>query len=334
MEVCGTHTVSIFKSGIKSLLPPELKLVSGPGCPVCVTPDEDIDNILFLSTLPGVTITSFGDMVRVPGKRGSLEKIKSEGGRVRVVYSPLESLHLAKKNPREKVIFFGVGFETTTPLVGWTIFRAKEEGVKNFWVYSSHKLIPPAMEVLAQDKGIKLEGFICPGHVSTIIGSSPYRVIAEKYGLPCVISGFEPKDILESILMLLKQIKEKKSRVEIQYKRVVRPEGNPWAKEVLERVFEVEDAKWRGLGLIPRSGLRIKEEFEEFDAKKKFSFPPSPKEKRKGCLCGEVLKGKIDPPSCPQFGKGCTPERPLGPCMVSFEGTCSAWYKWGDEFKL
>lgn len=330
MEVCGTHTVAIFKHGIKRLLPESLKLLSGPGCPVCVTPTEDVDAAVLLSNEPGVILATFGDMMRVPGSSSSLEQARADGADIRIVYSPLDALEMARQNPSRKVVFFGVGFETTSPNIASTVYSAQKDGVGNFWVYSCHKLIPPAMQVLLEAGEAKINGFICPGHVSTIIGSLPYEFIPRDYGVPCVISGFEPLDILASIYMLVKQIKEKRAGVEIQYRRCVRPEGNQKAVTRLYEVFEVADSQWRGIGMIPNSGLKIREEYSKHDARCEFDVQITNHQSPiTNCICGEILRGVSTPVDCLLFGKGCIPENPVGPCMVSSEGTCGAHYKYG-----
>jgi len=330
MEVCGTHTVAIFKHGIKGLFPTSLKLLSGPGCPVCVTPTEDVDTAIWLSKQKDVIFTTFGDMMRVPGTTGSLENERAEGRDIRVVYSVLDALESAKTNPTKNVVFLGVGFETTSPSIASGIYTANYEGISNFWVYTCHKLIPPAMRALLEAGKIKIDGFICPGHVSTIIGSLPYEFIAKEFGVPCVISGFEPLDILQSIYMLVKQIKEAKAEVEIQYTRCVKPSGNERALSMLYEVFEPTDSNWRGIGRIPGSGLKIRKEYSQFDASLHFEIPEHQiSEEKSGCICGEILRGIAIPLDCPLFGKTCTPEEPVGACMVSSEGTCSAYYKYG-----
>jgi len=331
MEVCGTHTMAIGRFGIRQALPKNIKLISGPGCPVCVTPDSYIDKAIYLSHLKDVIITTFGDMVKVPGTSSSLEKEKSEGRDIRIVYSPLEALAIAEETPHKNNIFLGVGFETTTPAVALAIKKADEEGIKNFYVLSGHKLIPPAMKTLMEDKDVKIDGFICPGHVSVIIGSKPYIAISEKYNVPSVITGFEPYDILEGILILIQKIVRGEYKdVVIQYKRVVRPEGNQKARKVMEDVFEVVDAEWRGIGVIKKSGLKIRKRYEGLDAESHFPVKVKEKRKRCGCICGDILKGKRQPTDCKMFGTICAPESPLGPCMVSSEGTCAAFYRYGE----
>jgi hydrogenase expression/formation protein HypD len=332
MEVCGTHTHSIFRSGIMSLLSDKIEHLSGPGCPVCVTPNNYIDTAIAYSRLPDTIIATFGDMIKVPGSTSSLEKEKASGGKIKIVYSPLESLKIAKNNPDRKVVFLGVGFETTAPLVASTILSAAEEKIDNFFVLPGHKLIPPAMTALLESKEININGFICPGHVSAIIGEKPYRPIVEKYGIPSVIIGFEPLDLLEGIEMLIKQItKNKKPSVENQYKRVVRMEGNKKALSLLDKVFDITDSTWRGLGKLTKSGLSIKSTYSKFDAKKQIKCKIERTKENPVCICGKVLCGTKKPYDCTLFSKICTPENPIGPCMVSSEGTCAAYYKFKKE---
>ena len=328
MEVCGTHTVAIFRYGLRDLLPEGVRLISGPGCPVCVTSQDDIDRIIAISEIKGVIVASFGDMLKVPGTSSSLEKEKAKGRDIRVVYSPRDSLDIARKNENREVVFLGIGFETTAPTIASCILEAKEEGLKNITFLVSHKLIPPAMRALMEMGEVRIDGFICPGHVSAIIGSNPYRDIAEGYNVPCVVSGFEPLDMLQSILMLLMQIENNEHKVEIGYIRAVHSDGNRLAQKVMDNVFEVSNAKWRGLGLIRNSGLRLRGEFAGFDAL--LRFEPNIEESREhpACRCGEVLRGIIEPSQCKLFRKRCTPERPYGPCMVSSEGTCATYYKY------
>ena len=327
MEVCGTHTVNIFRNGIKKMLPTNINLISGPGCPVCVTPIRYIDEIIALSRESDFIITTFGDMIKVPGSTSTLEKEKANGSDIRVVYSTLDALEVARNNPSKKIVFMGVGFETTSPTIASAILKADEEKINNFFVLSVGKVIPPAMRALLESGEININGFICPGHVSTIIGSRPYNFIAIQYGIPCVVSGFEPLDILQAIFMLAKQIEEGRAEVEIQYKRVVKPEGNKIALEKVSRVFKVVDSEWRGIGKIPLSGLEIREEYEQFNTRK-FEVEIEETREPKGCRCGEVLRGVIIPPECPLFREACTPENPQGACMVSTEGTCAAYYKY------
>ncbi len=330
MEVCGTHTVAIFRNGIKEILPPHINLISGPGCPVCVTPLRYIDEIIALSREDNFIITTFGDMMKVPGSTSTLEREKARGAEVRIVYSTLDALKIASDNPSKKVVFMGVGFETTSPTIAWAILKAEEEKIKNFLVLSAAKIMPPAMKQILESEEVHIDGFICPGHVSAIIGSYPYNFIPSQYGIPCVISGFEPLDILQSIFRLVKQIEKKEAKVEIQYKRVVKPEGNRIALEKINKVFTLVDAEWRGIGKIPLSGLEIREEYASFNARK-LNVPVEETREIEGCRCGEVLRGVITPPECRLFKNICTPENPQGACMVSSEGTCAAYYQYGRK---
>ena len=331
MEVCGTHTVAIFRHGIRQLLPPPLSMLSGPGCPVCVTTNADIDKAIALAEQAGVTLATFGDMMKVPGSYQSLQQVKADGSDVRVVYSPRDAVCMARDNPRRPVVFLAVGFETTAPTIAAALLEAEALGLKNFYLISVHKLIPPAMRALLTAGEVRIDGFICPGHVSVVIGSQPYQFIPQQYGVPCVITGFEPLDVLQGIEMLLRQIADGRAEVEIQYRRGVRPEGNPLARELVSRVFETSDADWRGLGCIPGSGLKLRPEYRRFDAEEAFAISPPPTKEHKGCLCGDILRGVKTPPECPLFAKACTPERPVGPCMVSSEGTCAGWYQYGSR---
>jgi hydrogenase expression/formation protein HypD len=331
MEVCGTHTVSIARAGIRSLLPGIVTMISGPGCPVCVTPDGYIDAAISLGKRPGTIIATFGDMIRVPGGTSSLERERGSAIDARVLYSPLDAVEIAAKNPEKEVVFLGVGFETTAPSIAGAILSAAERGIANFSVLSSVRTIPLAMEVLASDPDVKIEGFLCPAHVSVIIGSNAYLPIAEKFKVPCVVAGFEPLDILYGIYMLLRQKMNGEAAVENEYARVARPMGNGKALGVIARVFRTADIAWRGIGVLPGTGLRISEEFAAFDAEKKFGVEVTYKPEKTACRCGDVLKGKITPPQCPLFGKTCAPEEPYGPCMVSSEGTCAAYFKYGVQ---
>lgn len=374
MEVCGTHTMNIFRYGLKGLLPASLKLLSGPGCPVCVTPTSYIDQAIALAHVPGVIICTFGDMLKVPGSIMSGAPVsiespspggrgKGEGdtltlsspvegedsmydgvtsleglalGNVKVVYSTMDALSVAEDNPDKKVVFLGVGFETTAPTIAASALEADRRGLKNYFVLCAHKTMPQVMRSLVEDKAIGLQGFICPAHVSTIIGSKPYEFLAREFGKPCVIAGFEPLDILHGIYMLLGQIVRGEAHVEIQYSRVVRPEGNLRAQAIIEEVFEPCDTEWRGIGVVPMSGLRLRGKYQKFDATLHFSIP-TPKVSGKSrprldCLCGDMLSGVKTPPDCTLFGRACTPSHPVGPCMVSSEGTCAAWFKYqGDR---
>ena len=327
MEVCGTHTVSIFKYGIRKLIPSQIQLISGPGCPVCVTPNSDIDYAIALSRRNDVILTTFGDMMRVPGSTSSLLKEKAEGRDIRIIYSPLEAMSIAKDNPKKIVIFFAIGFETTSPTIASTIIRAKREGIKNLFFLNSQKRIPPAICALIQSKDIMIDGFILPGHVSTIIGSDPYQFISNEFLLPAVITGFEPLDVLQGIWMLVKMIREERPAIEIQYKRAVRKEGNPLAIKKIKEVFKEDDATWRGLGLIPDSGYCFREEYKRFDARN-IEIEVEPSKENNQCVCGKVLKGIITPLECSLFRKVCHPENPIGPCMVSIEGACHTYFKY------
>lgn len=328
MEVCGTHTVAIARNGIRDLMPEGLRLASGPGCPVCVTCNRDIDTVIALARIPNVTITTFGDMTRVPGSTSSLLAEQAAGRSVEIVYSPLDALAFAKAHPEREVVFVGVGFETTTPLVAMAIKRAKAMGLSNFTVFAAHKNMPGALELLVGDPTLELDALILPGHVSTIIGAKPYRFLAEKYGIPGVITGFEPVDVLQGIAMLVRQLHEGRAEIEIAYARGVMPEGNPVALAAIDEVFETCTATWRGLGDIPGSGYRIRDEFADFDAVRRFEPDVEPTRDPKGCRCGDVLRARIAPNECPLFRTVCTPENPVGPCMVSSEGSCAAYYRY------
>jgi hydrogenase expression/formation protein HypD len=329
MEVCGTHTMAIFRSGIKTLLPRNIRLISGPGCPVCVTPNEFLDKAIAYARMRDVIIVSFGDMLRVPASVSSLEKERAKGARVKIVYSSLDALTIARENPGKKIIFLGVGFETTTPTVAATIKLAKEQRLHNFFVLSAHKLIPPAMKVLVESDDLNIDGFICPGHVSTIIGSRPYQFIADDYNIPCVIAGFEPLDIIQSVYILTESVMDKKrASVNIQYKRSVKEAGNPAAVKVMREVFEESDSNWRGLGVIPKSGLKIQDHFKNFDAESNIEVKIDEPRENADCICANVLKGTKTPFDCKLFRTACTPENPIGACMVSSEGTCAAFYKY------
>ena len=328
MEVCGTHTMNIFRSGIKQLLPENINLISGPGCPVCVSSQSDIDRMLAIAAIKNTIITTFGDMLRVPGSKSTLEKERSTGSDIRPVYSPSDALDIARKNKNKEIVFLAVGFETTSPAVASVVDDARQERLKNFSVYCCHKLIPPAMGVLLRAREIKIDGFLCPGHVSSIIGTKPYDFIAKEYKIPCVVSGFEPTDILETILMLLKQLSLGSAKVEIQYKRAVQVQGNVAAKKMLEKVFTPTDASWRGLGVIPKSGLKLNADYKHFDAGLRFTIKTPQTRSPKDCLCAEVLRGVKNPKECKLFAKACNPGNPFGPCMVSSEGTCAAWFKY------
>ena len=329
MEVCGGHTITIFKFGIKDLLPSHINLISGPGCPVCVTSNDFIDRAIAISHLENVIITSFGDMIRVPGSRSSLMKERASGADIRVTYSPMDAVTIAEENPDKEVVFLGIGFETTAPTVAAAIINAHAKGLKNFSVLSSHKTMPNAMKALMDSGEIALHGFICPGHVSTITGIRMYDFLADDYKIPCVVSGFEPVDMLETIYMIVKQIAEGRSEVENQYKRSVRTEGNTKAVELMNSIFEPADMRWRGIGTIPLSGLRIRNEYGDFDASRKFDIEIPPSKEFPGCICGDIMRGVKVPTDCKLYRRICTPDDPKGSCMVSDEGTCATYFKYG-----
>jgi hydrogenase expression/formation protein HypD len=333
MEVCGTHTVAIAKNGLRDVMPEQVTLISGPGCPVCVTANEDIDMAIEFAKQPDVIVTTFGDMMKVPGSYSSLSREKGEGHDVRIVYSPLDALDLAEKTPDKQVVFIAVGFETTVPLIAAAIKHAQEKQLTNFSIFSAHKTVPAALEALVNDPEVKIDALILPGHVSTIIGVHPYEFLAEKYHVPGVISGFEPVDVLQAVWMILRQIEEGRAEIEIAYSRGVDPEGNKTAQALIAEVFEPVDSNWRGIGVIPGTGLGIREEFSAFDATKKIPVTPPPVKEIKGCQCGEVLRGVTLPFQCKLFGRACTPEHPIGPCMVSSEGSCAAYYRYTDYGK-
>ena len=332
MEVCGTHTMSIFRHGIRSVLPETISLVSGPGCPVCVTAQNEIDAFIALSEKDDVIITTFGDLLKVPGSHSSLQEERAKGRDIRMVYSAFDALDIARKNPDRNIVFPGVGFETTAPTIAASIFSAKQMELDNFFVFSAHKVVPPALFALMENKKVRIDGFILPGHVSVIIGTNAYLPFFERHGIPCVIAGFEPADILQSVLMLVSQIESHVSKLENAYPRAVSSQGNGKAMEMMGKVFETADAGWRGLGVIPQSGLEIREKFADFDARKKFKIQNSKfKIQKNGCICGEILTGLKEPPECSLYKKICTPMNPVGPCMVSSEGTCAAYYRYHME---
>jgi hydrogenase expression/formation protein HypD len=326
MEVCGTHTMAISGHGIRRAVDPRLRLLSGPGCPVCVTTQPEVDAAIALAHRPGVTVATFGDMLRVPGASGSLEEARAAGADVRVVYSALDALRLAEDRADREVVFLGVGFETTAPTVAAAVQAAKAEGAANFSVLPMFKLIPPALAFIAGSGRVSVDGFILPGHVSVIIGTAPYAFLADKHALPAVVAGFEAADIVQALWMLLGQL-ESGPKVEIQYRRSVRPEGNVTARRVLAEVFEPGDADWREIGVIAGSGLAFRREFRGFDAAARFGVKPG-RARKSACRCGEVMLGVIVPPECGLFEKRCRPETPVGPCMVSSEGACAAWFKY------
>lgn len=332
MEVCGTHTMSIFQYGLRFLFPEGLQMISGPGCPVCVTSQADMDAMIELSQKKDVRLVTFGDMLRVPGSKISLKEAQANGAKVHMVYSPMDSIDIALKYPEDEVVFAGIGFETTAPGIAATVLAAKEKRISNFAVYSTIKLIPPALISLFSSGDVYVDGLLCPGHVSSIIGAKRYLPIKDFFGIPCVVTGFEPADILLGLLELTKQIQTGQIDVYNAYSRAVSWDGNKKALDVMYRVFDKKDAHWRGLGLIEKSGLGLKSEFKDFCAKVRFSISIDEKvsEESKGCRCGDILKGLISPPECPLFRKSCSPLRPFGPCMVSNEGTCHAYYRYGS----
>ncbi len=330
MEVCGGHTHSIYKFGVDDLLPENVELVHGPGCPVCVIPMGRVDDGIAIARQDGVIFTCFGDMMRVPGSEGTLQEAKARGADIRMVYSPLDALRIAKANPDREVVFFAIGFETTAPSTALTLKRARAEGVANFSCMCNHVTIVPPLRALLESPDLRLDGFIGPGHVSTVVGARPFEFIPRAYDRPVVVAGFEPLDILHAIRMLLAQLNEGRCEVENQYKRVVPYEGNPRALEVMAEVFELRPHfEWRGLGFISQSGLRLSDAYAELDAERRFSVPGVRVADPKACQCGEVLKGVIKPWECKVFGTACTPERPIGTCMVSSEGACAAYYNYG-----
>lgn len=331
MEVCGTHTVAIFRSGIKELLPETITLISGPGCPVCVTAPQDIDRAVLLCRETGVTVATFGDLMRVPGSESSLLQEKARGADVRVVYASFDALELARQHRDRRVVMLGIGFETTVPTIAAAVQQAHEEGLDNFFVLSAHKLLPPALETLLSADEVHIDGFLCPGHVTTIIGAEPYQEVVDRHGKSCAVSGFEPVDILQGIYMLVRQLEERRCEVEIQYTRAVHAKGNPLARELMDKVFKPADALWRGLGSIPSSGLKLRPDYQEHAAEAHFDLTVAAAREMPGCRCGEVLRGVCTPPECALFRKRCTPTDPYGPCMVSSEGTCAAYFKYRIE---
>ena len=327
MEVCGGHTMAIQRYGIPSLLPENISLLSGPGCPVCVSSRHFIDQAIAYSKLDNVIITTYGDLIMVPGSSSSLNREKAGGADIRIVYSVLDVLKLAQENKNKKIIFLAIGFETTAPSSAVAILNARRDNISNFYLYSAHKVMPPAMEAIV-DEGVMIDGYIAPGHVSTITGSQIYENIANKYKLGCVISGFEPVDLLQTIYMLVKQIETHSPKVEIQYKRAVKREGNVKAQQIMYEVFDLQDDWWRGLGILKNSGLKLRKKYEQFDTEKIFNVEVEETREDKGCICGEILKGIKKPKECKLFGKICTPDEPVGPCMVSQEGTCNAYFRY------
>jgi len=331
MEFCGGHTHAIMRYGLRSLLPPSVDLRSGPGCPVCVTANADLDRAIALTKVPGLILTTFGDMMRVPGSTQSLQDAKASGADVRMVYSTLDALKIAHENTSRQVIFLGVGFETTAPTVAAAILQAQAEGLTNFSVLSLHKLTPPATRAILDAGEVALDGIIGPGHVTTIIGVDAWAFLPVEYGIPLAVAGFEPLDIVQAIADLVDMIEDGQPSVTNSYARSVSRQGNRAALEVMDRVFEVSAAEWRGLGPLPASGLSIRPALIEYDAAHRFEVDPGPTREHEGCLCGHILRGTISPTKCPLFGRACTPERPIGPCMVSAEGACAACYQFGQD---
>ncbi|SFJ08323.1 hydrogenase formation protein HypD [Celeribacter neptunius] len=334
MEICGGHTHAIFRYGLDKLTPGGVEFIHGPGCPVCVLPMARVDECVEIAERPEVIFTTFGDAMRVPGQKKSLLQAKADGADIRMVYSPLDALELARRNPDREVVFFGLGFETTTPSTALSIQQAAREDLTNFSVFCNHITVPPPIKALLDDPHMMLDGFVGPGHVSMVIGTHPYDFIAEDYGKPIVVAGFEPLDLLQSVLMVLEQIRDGRAEVENQYARVVPEHGNPVSLAAIEDVYEMRPSfEWRGLGEIDKSGLRIRDKYSAFDAEEKFGIGYAAGERSveepEGCACGQVMTGRLKPTGCPQFGKGCTPEMPLGALMVSSEGACAAYYQYG-----
>ncbi|MFZ4523239.1 MAG: hydrogenase formation protein HypD [Bacteroidales bacterium] len=327
MEVCGGHTMAIHRFGLHALLPPTIRLLSGPGCPVCVSSQHFLDTAIAYSKVPGAIITTYGDLIRVPGSFSSLEKEKAGGADIRIIYSVLEALDIAKEHPSRPVFFLGIGFETTAPATAAAIVQAKKENIGNFFVLSAHKVMPPVMKALV-DEGVKIDGFIAPGHVTAITGTEIYKGLAKVYRLGVVVSGFEPADMMQAILMLTRQLESGTPKVEVQYKRIVQPEGNRIAKGLLTEVFEMKDDRWRGLGTIAGSGLKIRDEYAACDAEKQYPLAVPELPDPKGCICGSILRGLKTPNDCGLFAKQCTPADPVGACMVSGEGTCATYFKY------
>jgi hydrogenase expression/formation protein HypD len=328
MEVCGTHTMAIFKSGIRSLLPETISLLSGPGCPVCVTDQNEIDACIKLSRIDNVIVATFGDLLRVPGSDSSLQKEQAKGRDIRMVYSTFDALDIARKNPGKQIVFLGIGFETTAPTVAASILSAKEMRIDNYSVFSVHKRVPPALTALMETEQVTIDGFLLPGHVSVIIGTRAYNPFFEKYHAPCVIAGFEPADILQAILTLVEQLETDTPKLTNSYRRAVATDGNVKAQEIMGDIFETVDVNWRGIGTIAKSGFKIRKKFASYDAETLFDMEVAETTVQKGCACGEILMGLKIPSECALYKKRCTPMDPVGPCMVSSEGTCAAYYRY------
>ncbi len=329
MEVCGSHTMAIFRNGIRTILPEGMELISGPGCPVCVTSASHMDAFIAMAESPDVRVTIFGDLFRVPGTHNSLANASSQGAKVDIVYSPMDALEIAKQNPNELIVFLGVGFETTTPGIAATILAAKNQNVLNFVLFSTQKTMPAPMNALLAGPELKLDGLLCPGHVSSIIGAAAWEPLASKYGLACAVGGFETADLLKSLIVLARQVATNSPKVENVYPRAVSWEGNPRAQKMVDEIFEPAAMNWRGLGTIPESGLKIREKYADFDAEIRLDITLPDVGEAKGCMCGQILKGLNTPKECPLFAKACSPSNPIGPCMVSSEGTCAAYHKYG-----
>ena len=330
MEVCGTHTVAIFRAGLRQILPDSVELVSGPGCPVCVTPDDYMDKAIAYAERDDVIIATFGDMLKVPGSKSSLNEAKTNGADIRIVYSPLDSIQIAKDNPDKKVIFLAVGFETTAPTAAATVLAAEQQGITNLYMLSAQKLVPPVMEALLNDEEVHVDGFILPGHVSVVTGTGVYEPVIAKYHVPGVVTGFEPLQILRGLYRLVQQVVNGEAKVENEYTDVVKPEGNPVSMAITNKVYESCDTGWRGMGIVPLSGLKMKAEYARFDIEQVLPIEVETVVKKTACRCGEVLRGIVTPKECPLFGKACVPTHAIGPCMVSVEGVCAAWYKYGQ----
>jgi len=329
MEICGTHTVAIFRHGIRALLPANVRLISGPGCPVCVTCQGYIDLVVELASRPDVITATYGDMIRVPGHTSSLERARGGGARVEAIFSAIDAIQLARENPQKTVVFVAVGFETTAPASAAAVLEAEQAGLNNFVVLPAHKFVLPAMKALLDGGQTNVDGFLCPGHVSVIIGSRAYEPIARTYGKACAVAGFEPVQILSALAVLLEMIVANRAEVVNVYDRIVHPDGNSHARQLMEKVFEPADAHWRGLGVIPASGMALRPAYRRFDGCGRFGIVQGADYDPPGCRCGEVVKGVLEPPACPLFGTACTVATPVGPCMVSSEGTCAAWFKYG-----
>lgn len=331
MEVCGTHTMAIFRNGLRQMMPKTVQFISGPGCPVCVTPSANIDGFVEIAGYPEVIVTTFGDMVRVPGSNGSLADARAGGAVVEIVYSPMDSLAFAENNPKKDVVFLSVGFETTTPTIAATVLEAERRKIENFSIFPANKVIEPPLKALMEDPELKVDGLLCPGHVSIVIGSDAFKFLVDDYSLSCAVAGFEPADILRGVVAIVEQMESQTPKVENCYDRIVTSAGNLKARQVVDQVFTVADSEWRGLGSIPNSGLIIRDEYKTFDTTSRFTIEVKQSIEPKGCECGAILKGISSPPDCPLFDNRCTPASPVGPCMVSTEGTCAAWHRYGYQ---